>query len=124
MTKQIKSAIPTLLLALLFATAALAQPEDTAGPSTFAGRPTLWVAIIIGFVASFLTLFYAYRLKGGLVGTALSLIGAGMLFVVLGFLAVVISWTDSATQAIVHDLAFILGYVLMLVGALRLRQIT
>jgi len=47
-----------------------------------------------------------------------------MLFVVLGFLAVAVAWATPSIQKIVHDLAFILGYVLMLVGAARLRQIT
>jgi len=112
-----------LLPLLLSVTAVLAQSEEAAGPSTFAGRPTLWLAIIIGFIASFLTLFYAYRLRGGVVGTALTLFGVGMLLVVAGFLAVAIAWTDEATQATVHDVAFIIGYALMVGGGLRLRQI-
>jgi hypothetical protein len=102
----------------------LAQSESTAGPSTFVGSYTLWIAVLIGFAASLATLAYAYRLRGGIVGTSLNFFGAGMLFVVLGFLSVIVAWTTEDTQKVVHDLAFILGYVLMFVGALRLRQVT
>jgi hypothetical protein len=113
-----------LLIVTTVATAALpvlAQDEG-AGPDTFAGRPTLWVAIVIGFAATAATTLYAYQLKGGVVGTALSFISGGMFLVVLGFLAVVVSWASAGTQALVHDVLFIIGYVLILVGALRLRQ--
>lgn len=110
-----------LIIGLFSAFPALAQ-DEAAGPDTFAGRPTLWVAIIIGFAATAATAVYAYQLKGGVVGTALTLISGGMFLVVLGFLAVVVSWADSGTQATVHDIVFIIGYVLMLVGALRLKQ--
>lgn len=118
-----KLAILLLPAGLLLTTPTLAQAEEAAGPATFVGSYTLWAAVIIGFVASLATLVYAYRLKGGVVGTALNLFGAGMFFVVLGFLAVVVSWASEDTQKVVHDLAFILGYILMLTGALRLRQV-
>ena len=111
------------ILVLLLSIPALAQEDDSAEVATFIGSYTLWAAIIIGSIASVATLFYANQLKGGVVGTSLTLFGAGMLLVVLGFLAVVISWTDADTQKIVHDLAFILGYILMLSGAFRLREI-
>lgn len=109
------------MLGLFAAFPTLAQ-EESAGPDTFAGRPTLWVAIIIGFAATIATGVYAYQLQGGVVGSALTFIGIGMFLVVLGFFAVVVAWADANTQAIVHDILFIIGYVLMLVGALRLRQ--
>lgn len=119
--KQLKWTVILLAIGLLSALPLLAQ-EETAGPDTFAGRPTLWVAIIIGFVATAVTLLYAYQLRGGVVGMALNFIGGGMFLVVVGFLAVVVAWADANTQAIVHDIAFIVGYLAMLYGALRLRQ--
>ena len=51
----------------------------------------LWAAIVIGFEASFSTLFYAYRMGGGLVAASLNLFGIGMLYVVAGFLAVAVA---------------------------------
>ncbi len=122
MTHLIKRTVLVLPVGLLLTTPVLAQSDTAVGPATFIGSYTLWAAIIIGFAASVVTLIFGYRLRGGLVGAALSLFGAGMFLVVLGFLAVVVSWTDADTQAIVHDLAFIVGYVLMLAGALRLRH--
>jgi hypothetical protein len=111
-----------LIIGLFSAFPALAQ-DEAAGASTFVGRPTLWIAIIIGLVATAATGVYAYQLKGGVVGTALTFIGIGMFLVVLGFLAVVVEWTqDGNLQMAVHDIVFIIGYVLMLVGALRLKQ--
>ena len=123
MTKLINKTILLIPPVLLLSITVLAQEDDTTDVATFVGSYTLWAAIIIGFIASLATLFYANQLKGGVIGTALTFFGAGMLFVVAGFLAVVVSWTDADTQKIVHDLAFILGYVLMLSGAFRLRQI-
>lgn len=124
MIKSIQWAILMIPVELLFTGAVLAQAQESAGPATFVGSYTLWAAIIIGFVASLATLVYAYRLKGGIVGAALNLFGVGMLLVVLGFLSVVFSWATVDLQKVVHDLVFILGYILMLAGALRLRQVT
>lgn len=108
---------------LLSASPALAQADDPVGPTTFVGSYTLWIAIVIGFAASLATLYYAYQLQGGLVGKALTLFGAGMFFVVLGFLAVAVAWATPDVQKIVHDVVFIIGYVLMLMGAVRLRKL-
>lgn len=121
MKRYLKWVILLGVIGLYFAFPTLAQ-DEAAGPDTFAGRPTLWIAIIIGFAATALTAVYAYQLKGGVVGTVLSLVGAGMFLVVLGFFAVVVAWADAGTQAIVHDVLFIIGYILILVGALKLRQ--
>lgn len=124
MTRLLKGLILLQPLWLFFlATPALAQSDDPVGPTTFVGSYTLWIAIVIGFAASLATLYYAYQLKGGLVGSTLSLFGTGMFFVVLGFLAVAVAWADPPIQKIVHDLVFIIGYVLMLFGAARLRKI-
>ena len=121
MKNQIKSAIFVLVLNLLWVIPILAQ-DDGADASGFAGRPTLWIAIIVGFAATAATIFYAYQLKGGVVGTALNFVSAGMFLVVLGFFAVVVVWSTEPIQMMTHDILFIIGYILMLVGALRLRQ--
>lgn len=112
------------IIGMVFGSMALTvvAQDDGAGVDTFAGRPTLWVAIIAGFIATGVTAAYGIQLRGGVVGTALMLISGGMFLVALGFLAVVVAWAEASTQALVHDIAFIIGYILMLVGALRLRQ--
>ncbi len=113
-----------LIWPFFWATPTLAQSGEPVGPATFVGSYTLWIAIVIGFIASFATLFYAYQLRGGVVSVTLSFFGAGMLFVVVGFLTVAIAWATPPIQKIVHDTVFIIGYILMLLGAARLRQIT
>jgi hypothetical protein len=114
---------PKVLLGLGLFAPALAMAES-AGPHTFANSPTLWVAIIIGFIASGMTLRYAMQMKGSRVASILNLFGWGMLFVVLGFLSVAIAWAPEKTQKIVHDFAFIIGYALMFMGAARIRSLS
>src|SRR5688572_14840867 len=109
--------------AFALATPALAQ-EASAGPATFAGSYTLWIAIIIGFVASFMAFRYGRQLKGSVTSGILNLFAAGMFFVVLGFLSVVVAWADAPVQKITHDLLFIVGYIFMLVGAGRVRKLS
>jgi hypothetical protein len=121
MKKYMKWIILSGMVGLFLTFPALAQ-DEAASSNIFAGRPTLWIAIIIGFLATGATAFLAFQLKGGVVGTALNFIVGGMFLVVLGFLAVVVTWADAVTQAAVHDIVFIIGYILMLAGALRLRQ--
>ncbi len=121
MSKQIRK-IATILFVWMAATMPLLAQEESS--NIFAGRPTLWIAIIIGIVATVMTSIYAYRMHGGLIGTALNFMVGGMFLVVLGFLAVVVSWADTDMQAFVHDILFIIGYLLMLAAALQLRQMT
>lgn len=97
--------------------------QEGAGPETFEGSETLWIAIIIGITASVLTLFNASRLSGTKPASILWPIGFGMMFVVLGFISVVVAWVDSATQKLVHDVFFIIGYLLMGWGAVKLTSL-
>lgn len=113
----------SLIFFLSITTISISAQEDAVSAATFTGSLTLWVAIIIGFLTTIATLTFAYRLQGGIVGQSLMFIGVGMFFVVIGFLAVVVQWANAEVQQITHDLVFILGYVLMLMGALRLRQL-
>ncbi len=123
MTATLKRLALSIFPLLLIIAPVFAQDEETVSVASFVGSYSLWAAVIIGLIASAVTVYFALQMRGGIVGTSLTLIGAGMFLVVLGFLAVVIQWTAAETQAIVHDVAFILGYVLILVGALRLRTI-
>ena len=117
--RYIKGLFLSLVPLLLLVAPVMAQDEEAVNVASFVGSYSLWAAVIIGVVASGVTIYFATRMQGGIVGRSLTLIGAGMFFVVLGFLAVVLQWTAPETQALVHDIAFITGYILMLVGALR-----
>jgi len=115
----------TLFLSL-FILALLVVPviaQESAGPATFEGSETLWIAIIIGIAASVLTLFNASRLSGTKPSTILWPLGFGMMFVVLGFISVVVAWVDTPTQKLVHDIFFIIGYLLMGWGAVKLTSL-
>ena len=111
-------------LSLFSVASVFAKEAESAGPATFAGSYTLWIAIIIGFIASILTFYYSSQMSGSTVGGILKLFGFGMLVVVLGFLSVVVAWAEPSVQKIVHDLLFILGYILMLVGVSRMRKLS
>jgi len=118
--KTIIKYIPAAIYLLPFVS--LAQ-EVGAGPATFNKSYTLWIAIIIGIIASLMVLSNAQKL-GGTIAKVLWLFGIGMLFVVVGFLSVVIVWAPEGTQKIVHDFLFILGYVLMAIGGSRLYRLS
>lgn len=127
MKTNIKAFILTIFSLLVVVAPVLAQEEEVVSPASFVGSYSLWAAVVIGLVASATTVYFATRMRGGIVGTSLTYIGAGMFFVVLGFLAVVIPWGDDSSVKtivpVVHDFAFITGYILMLAGALRMRAI-
>lgn len=103
---------------------AFAADMDNAGPTTFVGSYTLWIAIIIGVIASLWAIYFSFQMSGSTIGRILQLVGFGMLVVVLGFLAVVLPWAPAGTQKIVHDLLFILGYALMLAGVVRIKKLS
>ena len=96
--------------------------DDSAGPATFAGSYTLWIAIIIGFVVAILTLLFSVQMSGSAVGSVLRNFGLGILFIVLGFLSVVLAWTTPDVQKIVHDLLFIAGCLSCLAAVLKIRK--
>jgi hypothetical protein len=123
MSKFVTKILLLLIPILILSSPVIAQEDGANSVASFVGSYTLWAAIVIGFAASLATLFYAYRLQGGVVGVSLNFFGVGMLFIVLGFLTVVVEWSDVSTRNLVHDIVFILGYISMLIGAFRLRQI-
>ena len=115
-----------LLVALLiggFGGVGIVAAQDAAGPATFVGSYTLWIAIILAFIASVWTFYYSQQMKGSVVGDILRLVAFGMFVIDLGFLAVVIAWGPAPTQKIVHDLLFILGYILILTAVGRMRKL-
>lgn len=119
----VKASNSILLTVILSVTPLLSYAQEAeAGPSTFNGSYTLWTAILIGIIASLLTLVNAQKL-GGAISQVLWFLGGGMAFVVLGFLSVVLAWAPEGTQAIVHDILFIIGYIMMTLGGLRLYRL-
>lgn len=84
---------------------------------------TLLAAIVIGFLASVVTIMYAFQMRGSVLGDILNAFSLGMLLIILGFLSSAIIWTNFETQKLAHDALFISGYIAMLLGASRMRKL-
>ena len=89
--------------------------------SNFAGSLSLWLAIIIGIIASILVLRSARKMGGGLFGAVLKLIGVGMFVVAIGsvFLALP-SLIPQNFTSLAHTVFFSVGYICMVLGANKL----
>lgn len=99
---------------------ALAQ-EEGASADSFVNSLSLWLAVVVGVVASIMVLMNAQWMKGGAFGSALTYFGIGMFLVVGGFFAVVIpAWASEGVIMRVHDVMFIIGYVVMAIGARKI----
>ena len=97
--------------------------DTIAYASTFSGNLSLWIAIVIGVVASVLVLRSAGRMGGGLFGTVLNLMGIGMALVAFGTIFVALSSSFGLPDNILklaHTVFFSLGYICMVIGANKL----
>lgn len=107
--------------AAIFAPFTAFAQEDAMDSYSFVNSLSLWGAVIIGLVASIMVLMNAKKMQGGMFGGVLKYFGIGMFLVVLGFLAVVVPpWADGNVIMRVHDLAFVIGYIFMAMGAKKL----
>ena len=113
------------ILASIFAIsqAFLVEAAHEVSVSNFIYSPTLMLAIIVGIIASSLTLLNARMLSGDLKNSYLFL-GIGMFSIVIGFILVAFPLIHSRSIAMVlHDLSFIAGYGLILFSALKFSSI-
>ncbi len=83
---------------------------------------TTIIAIFIGVAASVSTVFFSFRLRGSFVGEIMNAFSFGILLFVLGFLSNAFTWDDEAKRTIVHDSLFIFGFLIMLLGSVRMRK--
>lgn len=91
---------------------------EGASASTFVNSLPLWIAVAVGFIATFLVFRNARRIGGGVLTSVYKHFGWGMLFVVLGFLAVVVPpWAPAEIIMRTHDALFVIGYLVMAYGA-------
>lgn len=89
--------------------------------SSFVSGLSLWLAIIIGLVASVLVFRAAHKMGGGLFGSVLNYMGVGMIIVVVGTLSVALStWLPGAWVTLTHTILFSTGYICMVLGANKL----
>ena len=89
--------------------------------SNFVSGLSLWLAIVIGLVASILVLRAAHKMGGGLFGSVLNFMGIGMIIVVVGTLSVALSaWLPGAWLSLIHTTLFSIGFICMVLGAHKL----
>ncbi len=95
--------------------------DTIAYASNFSSTLSLWLAIVIGIVASSLVWRAALKMGGGLFGAVLKLFAAGMFMVAFGsvFLAVQ-PWFDAGLMNLAHTVFFSSGFVCMVLGANKL----
>lgn len=80
-----------------------------------------WIAAILAFLVSSLTLYNATRLKKGLLAVATYAFGAGMLSLSLGFLVVKASTgADQELVSLIYYLLFTLGFALLGFGSYQI----
>jgi ABC-type spermidine/putrescine transport system permease subunit II len=121
--KKILIIAPILLAPLtLFAQQWNMQIDDQfAYASLFAGNFSLLLSIVIGLIATFLVFRSAKKLGGGLFGLVLNYIGIGVLMVVFGTIATVMSlWSGSLWANIISTVCFAIGYIFVVIGANKL----
>jgi hypothetical protein len=111
--------VPSLALAQKWD--APVENNEIAYASVFAGNFSLLLSIVIGLIATFLVWRAARKLGGGLFGLVLNYVSIGMLLVVLGTSASVLSpWFEDLWIDVVSTACFALGYIFMVVGGRRL----
>ena len=106
---------PFLVTASLLLIPSIARAQD--GGIQFS-QLLLTIAILLGIAASVYVFTLSNRMSGSAIGTALILFGAGMLGVVVSLLSV--TWLKpvmSGYAGAAHDLFFIIGFVLMVLGS-------
>ncbi len=84
-----------------------------------------WIAMILAFSVSLLTLYNAFKLRSGVLAVSTYAFGAGMVAVTLGlFIMVVSPFTDVVVQQIIYYLLFVVGFALLGAGSLKIYQMS
>lgn len=101
-------------------------PDDAlAGTISILNAYSFWSFIIVAVITSALVFVTATRMKGGLFGTVLRYFGAGMVLILFGYVLVSVPACAVSTYAkILHDILYLVGYILMAIAAHRLYAFT
>lgn len=109
------------LLALFVTLPQVAGAQESGANLSFVNSASLWIAVIVGVIASLLVLRNAKVIGKSMLAHVYTLFGIGMLLVVLGFVAVVVPpWAEGFVIMRTHDVLFIIGFALMAYGAGRM----
>lgn len=84
-----------------------------------------WLALILAFLVSLLTLYNAARLKSGILAISTYAFGAGMLSLSLGFMFLVFpGWAGEQITITAYHLLFILGFALLGWGSFQIYRMS
>ena len=84
-----------------------------------------WLAAILSFLVSLLTLYNAAKLKTGILAVSTYAFGAGMLSLAVGLLFISTPlWADPETIQLMFRLAFILGFALLGFGSYQIYRMS
>lgn len=102
--------------------------EGSGGTFFILNSYSLASALLVGLATSFLVLSISKKMKGGLLGRALSYMSAGMFLVLVGYIAsnissfVALSSDSLIVVETAHDVFFIGGFILIAIAAQRLSK--
>jgi hypothetical protein len=124
-----------IFVALAMPVALFAQTNGSSGPlQTLIGIEdkskifellSLWSVLIIAFATSAMVWIGGRKMHGGIFGTVLTLFSVGMTLLFLSA-ATEIPWiqgTSTMYMKMVHDLLYIVGFILMGLGASKLLKV-
>ena len=128
------------MLGLLTVTAFAQETAETAAPDyfsnvltaavhggvdtnllSFSNSISLWIAIAIGAVATFMVFRIANRIGGGVLRVVYNYFAVGMLLITGASIIIVLpAWAPSFVVSRTHDMILILGFGIMVYGAKKL----
>lgn len=118
----------TILTGILFPGILFAQsqiPIDYAGPISILTFYSLISAVALGVVTSIIVLINGRRMKGGILGGALTSLGIGMFIVLAGTITYLFpSLVPGGMQGVFPNILNTVGYVVMAIAASRLLKVT
>lgn len=98
---------------------------DYAGPISILMSYSLVSAIALGVVTSIIVLINGRRMKGGVFGGVLTLLGIGMFIVLAGTISFLFpSIVPNSMQGVFPNMLNTFGYVIMAIAASRLLKVT
>lgn len=118
--KLFKTSTYTLALVASFLVPALVLAQENV-TLTFVNSASLWIAIVVGFIAAGMVFRNAQKIGGGSLQKVYNFFASGMFLVVLGFFSVVVpSWAPTFVIMRTHDILFIIGFAAMAYGASKM----
>ena len=86
--------------------------------------PAQWMAAVLAFVVSLLTLYNAARLRQGIIAVSATASGVGMLLLAFGFLLLATQGGTESDWMTMYNISFILGFLFLGFGSFKIYQMS